>query len=397
VPRPSATPLTTPSGASPMKVAYVYELDAENMTVQSGRPHAILNQMRAHACDVLPAFPLDHSVQRQFLWKKIAYRAVGKIYRADREPRFLDDLAGQARQRLAGAEIDCIFAPGSRAISSLETRSPIVLCADATFRNVLDFYDDFTGCASEYVRQGEDQEREALHRAAAVIYPSLWAADSAITDYGADPDKVHVVPFGANVETRPYEEIKACVVSRSSTAMRILFIGHEWKRKGLPKVIATCRWLKAHRIDVELDVVGAHGYHGERPDFARFHGTLNKTRLDERYRLEALLRDAHFLFVPSAAENYGMAFCEAAAYGIPAIATSVGGIPSIILNDVTGFCLPTDAGAEDFGRTMIEVFADRRRYEAMALRSYHQFATRLNWRAFGDRCLQIMENARAAA
>jgi glycosyltransferase involved in cell wall biosynthesis len=384
-------------GAAGMKVAYVYELDAEDITVQSGRPYAILQEMRARDCQVVPAFPLDRSVQRRFLWKKIAYRATGYIYRPDRERQVLDDLAAQVGHRMADAEIDCVFGPGSHAIARLETKRPIVFCADATFRNMLDFYDDFTRCATEYVRQGDEQERAALQLAAAAIYPSRWAADSAVTHYDADPAKVHVVPFGANVVARPYQAVKSWVTSRSSKTMKVLFIGREWRRKGLPKVIATCRWLQGQGVDIVLDIVGAQGYRGDRPEFARFHGMLNKSRPDHRERIERLLAEAHFLFVPSSAEAYGIVFCEAAAYGIPAIATSVGGIPSIVRDEVTGSCLPCETSADEFGRTMLEIFGDRRRYEAMALRSYDEFASRLNWRAFGDRCAQIMEVARASA
>lgn len=379
-----------------MKVAYVYELDAENVMVQSGRPHAILQEMRSRDCQVVPAFPLDQRAQRRFLWKKVAYRARGQIYRADRERSVLDDLAAQAQVRIAKTDVDCVFGPGSHAIARLETRRPIVFCADATFRNMLDVYEDFTHCAAEYVRQGEEQERAALNAAAAAIYPSEWAAESAVTHYGADPGKVHVVPFGANLVEPTYESVKAWVAQRSTKTMKILFIGREWRRKGLPKVIAACRWLQKQGITVTLDIVGAQGYRGEVPEFARFHGMLNKSRPDDLKQLKELMVGAHFLFVPSSAENYGMAFCEAAAYGIPAIATRVGGIPSIVRDEVTGSCLPSETTADRFGETMLEIFADRRRYEAMALRSYEEYATRLNWRAFGERCLTIMDDARAS-
>ncbi|MDB5406172.1 MAG: hypothetical protein JWL84_1084 [Rhodospirillales bacterium] len=380
-----------------MKIAYVYELDAENVTVQSGRPHAILQEMRARDCDVVPAFPLDRSAQRSFLWKKLAYRATGRIYRPDRERRVLDALAAQVRLRIADANIDCVFGPGSHAIARLETKRPIVFCADATFRNMLDFYDDFTGCAPEYVRQGEAQERAALQAAAAAIYPSKWAADSAVRDYGADPGKVHVVPFGANLVEPPYGEVKSRVESRSTKTMRILFIGREWRRKGLPKVLDACRWLQAQGLPVVLDIVGAQGYRGELPGFAHLHGMLNKQRPDHLAKIKDLMVSAHFLFVPSSAENYGMAFCEAAAYGIPAISTRVGGIPSIVRDDVTGSCLPPETTADAFGQVMLEIFSDRPRYRAMALRSYEEYATRLNWHAFGERCLEIMGDAREAS
>ena len=42
-----------------------------------------------------------------------------------------------------------------------------------------------------------------IARARKIIYPSEWAARSAVQDYQADPGKVVVVPFGANIEDVP--------------------------------------------------------------------------------------------------------------------------------------------------------------------------------------------------
>jgi len=103
-------------GVARMKVAYVYEFEAEDITVQSGRPQAILQEMRARHCGVVPAFPLDQAASAAFYGRRSPIGATGMIYRPDRERHVLDDLAAQARRRMADTEIDCVFGPGSHAI-----------------------------------------------------------------------------------------------------------------------------------------------------------------------------------------------------------------------------------------------------------------------------------------
>jgi len=55
--------------------------------------------------------------------------------------------------------------------------------------------------------------------------------------------------------------------------------------------------------------------------------------------LADLFKGAHFVFIPSRAEAYGMAFAEANAFGVPAIGTATGGIPSIIRDGFNGYTL----------------------------------------------------------
>jgi glycosyltransferase involved in cell wall biosynthesis len=275
----------------------------------------------------------------------------------------------------------------------LDIGVPKVFCADATFRNVLDFYEDFSHCAAEYVRQGDLLDRLALQTSAAAIYPSRWAADSAVRHYGADPDKIHVVPFGANIAPPDRDTLRAAIIAKRNAPLRILFIGREWYRKGLPKVVETCQWIASQGVAVQLDVVGGEGYPGRRPSFAHFYGFLDKAVTRERTMLERLLTEAHFFMVPSTAENYGMAFCEAAAYGLPVVSTDVGGIPTIVLEGATGFCRPPDALPEAFGVPILRLYCDPVRYYTMAMRCRAEYEERLNWHAFGNNLVRILARA----
>lgn len=374
----------------PLTVAYVYEHDAEDPMVQSGRPQAILRELRLRGLRVVEVFPLDQRIERLFIWKKLLYRSAGKIYRTDREPLVLKTLATETARQLEGIRVDCVFAPGSHSVALLDVGAPKVFCADATFRNVLDFYEDFSHCAAEYVRQGDRLDRLALQTSAAAIYPSHWAADAAVRHYGADPNKVYVAPFGANIDAPDSNSVLAAIIAKRNVPLRVLFIGREWRRKGLAKVVETCQWIVAQGVWVQLDVVGAEGYRGPRPPFAHFHGFLSKAVAEQRAVLERLLMEAHFFMVPSTAENFGMAFCEAAAYGLPMVSSDVGGIPSIVVEGVTGFCRRATASPQAFGAPMLELFSDRARYEAMAMRCRAEYEGRLNWHAFGNRLVEIL-------
>ena len=52
-------------------------------------------------------------------------------------------------------------------------------------------------------------------------------------DHGADPEKVEVAPFGANMRiTHTREDVVAAVAHRPPESCRLLFVGVDWYRKG---------------------------------------------------------------------------------------------------------------------------------------------------------------------
>lgn len=373
-----------------MKVAYAYEFDAADPMVQSGRPAAILNQLTAPGVQVVRAFPLRRSVQLLYAPKVAYYRQRRLVYRPDREPWYLRSLAAQVPRRVRESRPDVVFAPGSHSVARLDMPCPAVFCADATFANVLDCYDSFSHCAPEFIAQGHAQERAALGRCAAAIYPTEWAARSAIEVYGAPPDRVHVVPFGANVQAPPSAFIRDAIDARRLTPLKLLFVGREWVRKGADLVLDTCAHLRAAGIAAELDLVGISRPPRTLPAWVHNHGLLDKRDAAQKARLEALLVQSHFFFVPSQAENYGMAFCEAAAYGLPSLTTTAGGIPTIVRDGITGHTLAAHAPVADWAAVLAGAVADPEAYRTMALASHADFCARLNWPAFGMRLIKIL-------
>ena len=104
----------------------------------------------------------------------------------------------------AGKCFDVIFAPvASKEIAFCDTDLPIAYLSDATFRVLSDCYPEMAGMPKEWRDKREECEQRAIARADLLIYPSRWAADSAVADYGADPDKTRVIPLGANLHEVP--------------------------------------------------------------------------------------------------------------------------------------------------------------------------------------------------
>ncbi len=109
-----------------------------------------------------------------------------------------------------------IFAPDTPPIAYLPEGWPVITWTDATFANLLDSYSGFStqALAHDSVRDGMNLEQRVLARSATSIFASEWAARSAIDVFGADPRRVRIIPFGANLEAAPGTEEVRDAVSR---------------------------------------------------------------------------------------------------------------------------------------------------------------------------------------
>jgi glycosyltransferase involved in cell wall biosynthesis len=94
--------------------------------------------------------------------------------------------------------------------------------------------------------------------------------------------------------------------------------------------------------------------------------------------------------MPSIAECTPIAFCEANSFGLPCLATNVGGIPSVIRNDVNGTTFALDARPEEYCRYIIQAL-DASRYPELAASSFNEYQTRLNWTTAGETVKKLLE------
>jgi glycosyltransferase involved in cell wall biosynthesis len=146
-----------------------------------------------------------------------------------------------------------------------------------------------------------------------------------------------------------------------------LFVGRLSPEKGVDTLIDAA----AMTPYVRVKIAGDGPMRAELESRARAVGAANVEFLGrvEHARVLELMRDASAVVVPSRGqEPFGLTAVEAAAVGVPVVASNVGGLPEIVDEGVTGVLVaPSDAGALAAALTKdlsAMGAAARRRYEA---------------------------------
>ena len=291
--------------------------------------------------------------------------------------------AGQVASRLSGRSYDLIFAPAASVeIACLETNIPIIYVSDATFALMQEVYPIFSSMAAKSAAAEDFFERSIQQKARLLLYPSQWAADSAVADYGTAAEKIRVIPFGANLDREP--ERRAVLGKEITAELRMLFLAKEWGRKGGSIAVDTLRSLTEMGIDTELIVCGVRPPAGVGHPRMTVIPYLDKNIPQARQRFEQILSESHLLLLPTRTECYGIVFCEANAYGLPVFATRVGGIPTIVEDGQNGFLLPVEAGGKDFAERIADAVSDRGQYRSLNRGARERYEKVLNWDVWGQ-------------
>ncbi|MDJ0599070.1 MAG: glycosyltransferase family 4 protein, partial [Crocosphaera sp.] len=282
------------------------------------------------------------------IWRKIKSKVINKPSPKNVvDPQFSQVI----KEQLQRYSLDVIFAPvACQEMQYLETDIPIIYASDVTYKLLFETYN------LEYSQHREQWDSSAILRGKKLVYSSQWAANSAIEDYGANPENVEIVPFGANIDTIPDVEktLEKCSLNRCS----LLFIGRNWERKGGKLAFDTLTSLLEMGVDADLLVIGCHPPSQYKHERLRVIPDLDKNIPQEREKFNNLLLESHFLIFPTRADCSPIVICEANAYGIPVMTTDVGGIPTIIKNGKNGFMLPLSASGQDYAELIKASFSD---------------------------------------
>ncbi len=171
--------------------------------------------------------------------------------------------------------------------------------------------------------------------AAAITVTSEWAAKDLRAHYPDCGERVHVMPYPVPAWGRPEWIAERAARSRPP---RVLFMGGDFPRKGGFDLLAA--WRAGGFADrAVLDLVtdwpigaadlppGARVLRGIRPQTAGWTD---------------LWREADLFAMPTRHEAFGLVFQEAAAAGLPVLATGINAVPEIVLDGATGLLVAPD-------------------------------------------------------
>jgi glycosyltransferase involved in cell wall biosynthesis len=292
-------------------------------------------------------------------WVEITYAQPGGVYE---QLSFLPSglrgtLRGRAQVRagLAGRGADVAF---------FNTQTPAVLGGGMTGRQPYVISTDITPIL--YDRMGQHYGHKAdrpgplkmykhqvnrhVYRSAAFLVPwSTWARQSLIADYGVLPGRIEVIPPGVDLDlwqpSSRQSEPGPSPCGKGDGPFRILFVGGDIRRKGSDVLLQAYRALcsrlpgtQGGTPPVELHLVTRQAAPtGE--GLITHQGLLPNTA-----EIISVFRSCDVFVLPTEAEAFGIAAVEAAAAGIPAIVTGVGGLTDVVDDGETGFIIrPGDA------------------------------------------------------
>jgi glycosyltransferase involved in cell wall biosynthesis len=310
------------------------------------------------------------------------------------DPRVARAYAGQVERALQQSKADVVFSSGTVQIAYLKSSRPIVFWNDATFAALVDYYFSKNDINASTLRNGHATERAAIHNSSLGLYASSWAADSALTQYQADPQRIHVLPFGANLTREPrLDEVFRWIDARPSQPCRLFFLGVDWERKGGPAALALAESLTRKGLPCELTIAGcAVPPNVKLPGYAKAIGFIEKGTAKGDALLEKLFAESHFLLVPSRAECFGLVFAEANAYGVPVLALATGGVPSVVLNNINGFCPSLEGNfLGELEQHVLSLMKNREKYRNLARSSRQEYEKRLNWKVSGEKIRELIE------
>jgi glycosyltransferase involved in cell wall biosynthesis len=365
----------------------------------SGIPLNIIQGLKAQGHDVVAIGNLKPGTTFRGRAKGVIYRKLfNKLYLVDRDLHTSASRTPDANRRIAAAgKVEAIIAPQIGDVPFLVAEAPIITVHDATWIQLLDYYPGYerSGYARETIDGGIAMDKRGLERAAHCIFASQWAAESAHRGYGIPKDKLSVAPLGANLSRVPSrEDCEAFLKRRGSETCRFLFLGKEWHRKGGDTAVAILTELERRGLPVELHIVGCMP-EGKVPAFVRAHGSLWKNVPGQAQQLEELFQSCDFFMLPTRAECFGLAFCEAAAYGLPTLTTCTGGVPEVVSPD-WAIAKPLPVSVTEYADWILAHYRDREAYSDASRAARAAFEQRLNWNVLCNHIVKVTGNLQDA-
>ncbi len=220
-------------------------------------------------------------------------------------------------------------------------------------------------------------EQEALQR----LYPDASG-------------RVATIPGGVDAELFQPMDSAAAKAQFGLVGKRvILFVGRVEPLKGVDLLLRAVAQLD-ERQDLQVLIVG--GRPEEDREIARLRALATELQIAPQVQflgtvrheeLPAYYNAAEVCVLPSYYESFGLAALEAQACGVPVIASRVGGLPTVVHDNETGYLIPWRC-PEPFSEHL-EVLLRNEQLRQSLGRAARQHAVALSWKAVVDQLEEL--------
>jgi glycosyltransferase involved in cell wall biosynthesis len=345
--------------------------DVNDPTTWSGIPYHFLQAAKAEAIfdEGLPLAVegIERQVRR-WIWNAMSVLSGDRLGGYQYSVSFLETLWAPHRERLRGSlVVNCfqLYPPSIVADSSIEKWFFI----DQTLLQLFDHYRLRSSVGRRIAKEAVERERDGYHTSTGIIASSSWATRSIIEDYGVPPGRVHVVVPGANLDPEAYahwereEERRRAANSSVPDAdrpVRFVFVGKDWKRKGLDRLLRGFALARRQECNATLRVIGCPRESLpvalQNVPWVEWCGFIDKRREAERFL--HLVAECDVGCLLSWAEAGAIVLREYHALGLAALGTSVGGSPELVCS-VASWLLEADVSDEEVATTILTICRNR--------------------------------------
>lgn len=347
-----------------MKIAYISEQDPFNIGLWSGTPFHIIKALKKQHDVVWIGGGIFNGV----MWHQ--------KFLENPHPRFVHDYSPEIgrvlSKELKDRNIDIVVSSNYVLCSHLDSDIPFIYFNDIVFSVCEGF---FFKPNPDFKYKAKKREEECLRRADAIIFSSEFTKKHAVSDYNLSETDIRVIEFGANIQNPENIILK----NYDKNICNLVFVGRNWEKKGGPKVLGAYKLLKQQGFQCKLTIIGSIPKEDIKDENITIIPWLDKSKPKDISMYHDILRNSHFMILPTESDAFGIVICEASAYGVPSIAANVGGVSQPIKEDMNGFLLNPEATAKDYADRIRTLFEDQEKYTALRISSRAEFEKRLNW------------------
>ena len=227
-------------------------------------------------------------------------------------------------------------------------------------------------------------ERQLAGATDALVFESEYSASRYAAQVGTPVHAARVVPNGLG----PDDFATACA---KRDAADFLFVGELRRLKGVDVMLRALARVRETRA-VSAVIVGAGPDAAAFKDEAAWLGLHDVVSFRDAMPVRQAFELGRALVVPSRAESFPYIVLEAAAAGLPLLATHVGGIPEIVSGTDTQLLPPEDADA--LAIAMLHMLDELAAVRAQAARLQQSVGSRFTVAAMADGVLELYASVR---
>lgn len=360
------------------KIAYLSSENPKNKKVWSGTHYSIYKQLSIIG-DVTILGPY-HPKIRLFIAKlinQLFLKVFDKRYSYRHSVFISKSYANYFNKKLKEKNYDYIVAPaGSTEIAQLNTTIPIIYISDGTFAGCLNYHESLKNLTKKSVKEGNFIEQQAIQKSKFVIVSSEWAAASVMNDYNTEPEKVKVIPFGANFDHLP---AKDNLTFSAPTQWKILFVGVYWENKGGEIAYNAFNWLLDNGYDVTMTILGCIPPKEFTHPKITVIPFIDKNDAKGQEELHTIYKQHHFLILPTRFDCTPIVINEASAFGMPCLIANTGGVAGHLKENVNGFLIDYGDKGNGYAEKMAYFIEHPQEYVELRKTTRGLYDEFLNW------------------